>query len=264
MQNTNEINLTVPFTYCLTHKPSGKRYYGVRWRKGCHPSDLWTKYFSSSKVIARMLYEDGIDSFDATVRRTFKTPAAARVWEEKVLRRLKVHKNEQWLNRNIHFRWGTKNSSKVRWVDTIRPEFREKYIFIDRPSLERVKTYKTNIAEKDITPEIVRFDFMKDRAAAVEKSKQMSRSPSKHHHGFKKGHKINQGRKHTKLTRYKLSLIEKTFKGMHWYYDPITDQSGRFFPDQKPSGWRRGRSRSFCDDARVYINWRWERYRQEG
>ena len=37
--------MTIPFTYYLYHKPTGKKYYGVRFKKGCHPDDLWNKYF---------------------------------------------------------------------------------------------------------------------------------------------------------------------------------------------------------------------------
>jgi len=40
---------TIPYTYKLIFKPTGQYYYGVRYAKGCQPSDLWDKYFTSSK-----------------------------------------------------------------------------------------------------------------------------------------------------------------------------------------------------------------------
>lgn len=89
-----------PFTYLITHIPSGKRYYGVRYRKGCHPSEIGTKYFSSSKIIKKMIAEEGLSNFKFEVRRTFDTAEAARKWEHKVLTRLKVGKNDDWFNMN--------------------------------------------------------------------------------------------------------------------------------------------------------------------
>ena len=40
----------IPYTYRITHLPSGKHYYGARYAKDCHPSDLWVIYFTSSKT----------------------------------------------------------------------------------------------------------------------------------------------------------------------------------------------------------------------
>lgn len=91
---------TIPFTYLLTHKPTGKMYYGVRYKKGCSPDDLWKKYFSSSKKVKKLIEEYGIDSFEYSIRKIFLSSLDARNWETKVLTRLKVCQNDKWLNEN--------------------------------------------------------------------------------------------------------------------------------------------------------------------
>lgn len=54
------------------------------------------------------------------------------------------------------------------------------------------------------------------------------------------------GRKHTKRTRQKMSLMKQGEKnnraGSNWYYDPLTFESHSFLPNEKiPDGWVKGR-----------------------
>jgi hypothetical protein len=49
----------IPFTYLIKHIPTGRNYYGVRYKKGCHPNDLWLKYFTSSKKIKGLIKKYG-------------------------------------------------------------------------------------------------------------------------------------------------------------------------------------------------------------
>lgn len=93
--------MMIPYTYCITHKSSGKRYYGARYAKNCHPSDLWVRYFTSSEVVKRIIDEEGKEAFFIQIRKTFKTAEECVAWEYKVLRRLKVHKNPSWLNISV-------------------------------------------------------------------------------------------------------------------------------------------------------------------
>jgi hypothetical protein len=89
-----------PYTYLVTHVPSGKRYYGARYKIGCHPSDLWVSYFTSSKTIHALIASDKLDSFKIEVRRTFTSVAECRKWEYKVLHKLNVRQNENWFNKH--------------------------------------------------------------------------------------------------------------------------------------------------------------------
>jgi hypothetical protein len=93
-------NSMIPFTYYLLHIPTGKKYYGVRTAKGCHPDDLWTKYFSSSPLVKELIEVYGKDSFHVEVRKTFKDKRDALLWERRVLIRLQASTSEHWLNRN--------------------------------------------------------------------------------------------------------------------------------------------------------------------
>lgn len=92
--------MSTPFTYLLVHLPTGRRYYGVRFKKGCSPTDLWTKYFSSSKVVKELIKRDGPAAFEYTIRRTFSTWEDALAWEKRVLKRLDVMNNPSWLNQH--------------------------------------------------------------------------------------------------------------------------------------------------------------------
>lgn len=105
----------VPYTYLLTHRPSGKRYYGVRYAKGCDPSDLWVTYFSSSKEVKKLNPKD----FDIEIRRTFSTREEALSWEQRVLWKMKVWNRPDWFNktapRNFGF-FGTHTEESKRKI----------------------------------------------------------------------------------------------------------------------------------------------------
>jgi len=89
----------IPFTYRVTCIPTGQHYYGVRTAAGCHPDDFWVSYFTSSDKVKSLIEEHGKDSFQFEIRRKFpNNPKAAIDWEVKVLKRLKIPHNLNWLN----------------------------------------------------------------------------------------------------------------------------------------------------------------------
>lgn len=71
---------------------------GVRFARNCHPDDLWTSYFTSSKYVQAFREQHGEPDI-IEVRQTFNDSLQAREWEHKVLRRLGVIRDEKWLNR---------------------------------------------------------------------------------------------------------------------------------------------------------------------
>jgi hypothetical protein len=91
---------TIPFTYYIYHRPTNKHYYGVRHKKGCNPSELWKTYFTSSKIVKKLIQEYGIDSFDYEVRKTFVDGKSALLWEQRVLTKLKAAQKVNWINRH--------------------------------------------------------------------------------------------------------------------------------------------------------------------
>jgi hypothetical protein len=90
----------IPFTYLLKFKPTGQYYYGSRYSKYCHPSQLWTTYYTSSKVIRQLIKEHGQDSFEFKITRIFENKESARIWEHRFLAKVKASKNPKWLNQH--------------------------------------------------------------------------------------------------------------------------------------------------------------------
>lgn len=50
---------STPYTYILEWTSQNKRYIGARWAAGCHPSDLWNEYFTSSKYVGEFVKKYG-------------------------------------------------------------------------------------------------------------------------------------------------------------------------------------------------------------
>mgnify|MGYP003350767656 CR=1 FL=1 len=71
-------------------------YYGVRFSKSSFPEELWVSYFTSSKYVKQ--YRKMYGEPDVIqIRKTFDDKEKARIWEHKVLRRMKVIRDEKWL-----------------------------------------------------------------------------------------------------------------------------------------------------------------------
>lgn len=90
----------IPFTYLIGWSKLNFWYYGVRVKNGTTPADLWTVYFTSSKIVKAVRSEHGEPDI-IQVRKTFNNKHDALQWEHKVLRRLNVKKHPMWLNVSI-------------------------------------------------------------------------------------------------------------------------------------------------------------------
>lgn len=91
--------LTIPFTYILKFKLTNQYYYGVRWARGCSPSELWNTYFSSSVHIKNLIKKYGKDSFQAKVSRTFSNKDEAIKHERRFLEKVKASTNGAFINK---------------------------------------------------------------------------------------------------------------------------------------------------------------------
>jgi hypothetical protein len=93
----------IPYTYLIGWSKLNKFYYGCEYgniTKTANPSNLWTSYFTSSKLVYE--YRNNYGEPDIIqVRKTFCCSQSAKLWEEKVLRKMKVLSNEKFLNENI-------------------------------------------------------------------------------------------------------------------------------------------------------------------
>jgi hypothetical protein len=88
-----------PYTYLIGWPELNTYYYGVRYSKKCNPSDFWVTYFTSSKKVKEFVIKHGEPTV-IQVRKTFTDAQTARLWEERVLKKLKVSNNPKWLNTN--------------------------------------------------------------------------------------------------------------------------------------------------------------------
>lgn len=90
---------SIPYTYKLIFKPTGQYYYGVRYAKGCDPTDLWDKYFTSSKHIHKLIKKYGLNSFIIKITKTFSNKIEAVNHEYSVLNRVNAAKNGKFINK---------------------------------------------------------------------------------------------------------------------------------------------------------------------
>jgi hypothetical protein len=112
--------MKTPYTYLIGWKDLDKWYYGVRFARNCHPDDLWTKYFTSSKVVQEYREKYGEPNV-VEVRCVFNTPSQARLWEEKVIRRITAVKSDRWLNKGCGgVAFATPEKLSEEWKQRIR------------------------------------------------------------------------------------------------------------------------------------------------
>jgi hypothetical protein len=87
-----------PYTYLIRWPQLNISYYGVRYAQDCNPSDLWNPYKTSSHHVKEFIKENGEPTV-IQVRKVFANAVLAQEWEHRVLKRIKVVGNDQWLNR---------------------------------------------------------------------------------------------------------------------------------------------------------------------
>jgi len=93
------MDIYIPYTYLIGWSEHNKFYYGVRYAKNCNPTDLWSKYFTSSKYVKKFRETYGEPDI-IQIRKTFIKASEAIEWEDKVIVRLKLWLREDFLNKN--------------------------------------------------------------------------------------------------------------------------------------------------------------------
>jgi len=110
----------IPYTYRITFLETGQHYYGVRYAKNCHPSDLWSTYFTSSAIIESLIQKYGLENFIYEIRKEFpNNPKKARLWESKVLSKIDAANNTNYLNQHngdnkFYCKSGYKHTEKTK------------------------------------------------------------------------------------------------------------------------------------------------------
>jgi hypothetical protein len=127
---------TTPYTYLIGWPELDRWYYGSRYAIGCDPSDLWVRYFTSSRQVADFRKVHGEPTV-RIIRKVFQDANSVRLWEHRVLKKLKVIYNDRWLNKTdnkaiapmsgelnpmfgktgeLSFRWGSKHSKETKTI----------------------------------------------------------------------------------------------------------------------------------------------------
>lgn len=97
----------MPYTYLIGWSKLNLWYYGSEYAyktKVAHPNNLWTTYFTSSKLV-KYTREICGEPDVVQIRRIFDTQKACQLWEDKVLKKMNVMNDEKWLNKtnNVNF-----------------------------------------------------------------------------------------------------------------------------------------------------------------
>jgi hypothetical protein len=90
-----------PYTYLIGWSDHDKWYYGVRYGKKCHPSDLFVTYFTSSKWVKRLIKEHGNPDI-IQIRKVFDSKENSCIHEHKVLTRVGIIGNNRWINKTTN------------------------------------------------------------------------------------------------------------------------------------------------------------------
>jgi hypothetical protein len=101
------IYTNIPYTYRIGWSKTGMKYYGVRYAKDCHPSDLFVTYFTSSTYVAEYIKEHGLPDI-IEVRKTFlgeNRVQKSLLWESKVILKMNAPTRSDYLNK-----WGYKGN----------------------------------------------------------------------------------------------------------------------------------------------------------
>lgn len=223
-----------PYTYLIGWKNQNKYYYGVRYAKQCHPSELMITYFTSSQAVSNMIKQHGTPDV-IQVRKTFNDVEDARAWEHKVLRRLRVVESEQWLNKTDNksiapitgesnpmygktgtssHRYGTKHTDKAKQIigekskrkrGNMPPDFSEKMRSIVSGRTHTEET-KNKIKEK-----------LTGRTISEEHKKNISKN-----HADSSGDKNPfYGKKHSAEAKAKM---KESRAGLKWIHNTTTGQ----------------------------------------
>ena len=72
----------VPYVYLLKNKTTKLKYIGVRYAKGCNPSDFWVEYFTSSSSVKSLIKEFGEEDFYFKILHTFTNDPEGAILKE--------------------------------------------------------------------------------------------------------------------------------------------------------------------------------------
>lgn len=200
------MSIYTPFTYIITFLPTGQKYYGVRTKRGCHPTQLWNSYFTSSKVVHQLIEQHGCDAFEVEIRKTFSTKEQALLWEHRFLKKVNAARNPKFLNQN--------NGDRKFYGGGVPKGFRHSDDARRRMSINSSGEKNPNYGKK----------FSEETRRKISES--------------------HKGKKHSVESLHKMSLAQKGQnnpnygKKFHWWNDGIRNKLVEECPGE---GWTKGR-----------------------
>jgi hypothetical protein len=154
---------TTPYFYVLREVATDKLYAGVKFAKGCDPKDLLVTYFTSSKIVKRILQGDK-NSFVVDRIKVFETTEEAIMYEKRFLTKVKAHLSSKWYNQSV---------SGAVSADLPKSVFNEKFGVDNPKQLQHIK-------EKAALTCIERFDAPSPFEAANFEEKRKNSMLSRH------------------------------------------------------------------------------------
>lgn len=113
--------MTTPFLYLIGWTALDRWYVGIKYAKGCKPSDLWTRYWTSSKYVTAFRYLHGEPDFIKVIFTGTREQVAA--MESHLLVKQKLYESHKWINqghvdhkfhRNYKTGWKHPDSTKCK------------------------------------------------------------------------------------------------------------------------------------------------------
>lgn len=86
------------YTYLIGWSKLDKWYYGSRYSKSANPKDLWVTYFTSSNYVKNFRKINGEPDI-IQVHKIFSCRNKCLLYEDKVIRRMKMVHSNKWLNK---------------------------------------------------------------------------------------------------------------------------------------------------------------------
>jgi len=124
------MTIYTPYVYLIGWTKLDKWYYGCSYgkTKTAHPSQLWTTYFTSSKIVKNFRKVYGEPDV-VKIRKTFQTAEQTQLWEAKVIHKMYMVDDIKFLNQrdmsgNFHNKGGYKHSKAS--IDNFKKSFDEK------------------------------------------------------------------------------------------------------------------------------------------
>lgn len=227
--------MKTPYFYIIKHIPSGKYYAGCKINSSADPSNLMTQkgYKTTSKIVKKIIKEDGLESFTILRLRLFNVASEALNYESRFLKKVNAAQNVMFLNlsnggKNFCNKGGyklrestKKKMRKPKSTETIKKQNKEKTNRSKDVYLKMVETRKKNnpiwnnekMRKKISESSSIRFKNEENRKLHSEIMKKyyennpVSEETRKKLSGVNSGENNNMfGKKHSEATKAKMKL----------------------------------------------------------